>query len=110
MSFKMKRMFNVTMTGDNGLAMGTQQVEAEVIYTITLIQVIDEGTAHFIFDLICLPDWRTVMRNPSDYHDHVRTRGGRFWHYRLPYNLLYRHSFYHGIQHYQFHFPRNGRL
>ncbi|HDG7684033.1 TPA: hypothetical protein ACXP3Y_005246 [Klebsiella quasipneumoniae subsp. similipneumoniae] len=46
MSFKMKRMFNVTMTGDNGLAMGTQQIEAEVIYTITLIQVIDEGTAH----------------------------------------------------------------
>jgi hypothetical protein len=31
------------MTGDNGLAMGTQQIEAEVIYTITLIQVIDEG-------------------------------------------------------------------
>lgn len=46
MSFKMTKTFNATMTGDNGLAMGTQQIEAEVIYTITLIQVIDEGTAH----------------------------------------------------------------
>ena len=46
MSFKMTKTFNATMTGDNGLAMGTQQIEADVIYTITLIQVIDEGTAH----------------------------------------------------------------
>ncbi|PHZ92133.1 hypothetical protein CS912_22990 [Klebsiella variicola] len=46
MSFKMTKTFNATMTGDNGLAMGIQQIEAEVIYTITLIQVIDEGTAH----------------------------------------------------------------
>ncbi|MEA5435247.1 hypothetical protein [Klebsiella variicola] len=46
MPFKMTKTFNATMTSDNGLAMGTQQIEAEVVYTITLIQVVDEGTAH----------------------------------------------------------------
>ena len=90
-----------------GLAMGT---------TVSIAQAIGANkkddaaaaTGNTVTLFLILSVCRTVMRNPSDYHDHVRTRRSRFWHYRLPYNLLYRHSFYHSIQHYQFHFPRNG--
>ena len=88
-------------------------IGSQVMHMLTVMIVgLAMGTtvSHIVFDFVCLSDWHTAMRNPSDYHDHVRTRRSCFWNYRLPYDLLYRHSFYHGIQHYQFHFPRNGRL
>ncbi|WP_374733085.1 hypothetical protein [Klebsiella variicola] len=46
MSFKMKKTLNATLTGDNGLSMGSQLVEVDVVYTIVLIQVINDGIAH----------------------------------------------------------------
>lgn len=46
MSFKITKTLNATMTGDDGIPLGSQQIEAEVIYTISLIQIVDEGTAH----------------------------------------------------------------
>lgn len=87
-----------------GLAMGT---------TVSIAQAIgankkDDAAAAtgntvtlFLILSVCLTGALLCVIRPI-------TRRSRFWHYRLPYNLLYRHSFYHSIQHYQFHFPRNG--
>lgn len=46
MSFKMTKTFDATMTSDGGLIVGTQQIEAEVVYTVTLIQIVDAVVAH----------------------------------------------------------------